>query len=517
MADESKSNDVGFRVGLAEAEGEAFNKIVVYDWFTRGEDRAPPRAGNAVEILVDGEQTWQRVADDLDTARDEVQVATWMCRPDIELTRPEDLAMERPHERADRRFGELVERLAQRGTKIRLLLWGMAYTPITEKWMRRWFWRGKDNIDVVEQDHPSLIGSYHQKTMAIDGRVGYCGGMNLKENDWDTIEHHMFDVRRFPHTADAGRRRETQQRLAPPPFAPRHDLTVRVEGPAVGDLLQNFHDRWSESIEARKRSAVDGAVDRLRSWLGTETEPKLDPPGERPEVQGETLVQIVRTTPEGEDGILGAYFRAIYNARRYIYIENQYFRSPRIGQALAQVLQANPRLRLAVVVRPVAGGEKSRLDPSGYWTAHTMKEIQKARPDFKLTQLLIHEHDAYGELQTLEVDVHAKVMVIDDVWVTVGSANINDRGFKTEGEINAVILDKPLAKDLRLRLMGEHLGRSPNDEAIQSVDDAFDMWEAHGDENPERLASGEVPKSRIHHFIQDAPDKPPFGIGRGVF
>ena len=116
-----------------------------------------------------------------------------------------------------------------------------------------------------------------------------------------------------------------------------------------------------------------------------------------------------------------------------------------------------------------------------------------------------------------EVDVHAKVMVVDDVWLTVGSANINDRGFKTEAEINAVVLDKGLATDLRKRLMAEHLEVDPGDPRLDDVDQSFDLWEHHARENPKRKELGEAPLSRVHHFVQEGPPWPPLFVGSGVF
>ncbi|MBC8069972.1 MAG: hypothetical protein IAG13_16660, partial [Deltaproteobacteria bacterium] len=224
-----------------------------------------------------------------------------------------------------------------------------------------------------------------------------------------------------------------------------------------------------------------------------------------------------RTTPGGESGILKAYYRAIYNARRYIYIENQYFRSPDIGLALAQALALNPRLRLVVVVWPVNEGAVSFVDPSGYYTAKTLAAIRTARPDFELSRLLVPADDADGERRWVPIDVHAKVMIIDDVWVTIGSANINDRGFKTEGEINTVVLDETIATDLRKRLMAEHLGLRSDDPRLVDVDQAFDLWDQHGRENPERRADEREPLSRVHFFVQDAQDRPPFRIGSGIF
>ncbi|MCX4242912.1 phospholipase D-like domain-containing protein [Paraliomyxa miuraensis] len=517
MSTEHADEVVTFKVQLSPTRDGPCNRIVVYDWFSRGEKLAPPRGGNSVEVLVDGEAGWGRVADDLERAEHEIQIATWMCRPDIELRRPLELAVAEPGERGRFRLGEILERRAEAGAKVRLLIWGLVYTPIIDRWMRRWYWRGRDSIDVLEQDHPSIIGSHHQKTMTIDGRVGYCGGMNLKENDWDTCAHVPHDARRCPHTAGSHERRPIAARMRTAPFAPRHDLIVRIEGPAVADLVMNFSDRWRQSVKARRASMFGRLMDSIRRLLGNDDYPEVRPLPMLPPVAGGHWAQIVRTTPGGEDGILGAYVRAIRNARRYIYIENQYFRSPCIGKELRDVLSKNPRLRLAVVVRPVNGGKASLWDPSGYWTAHTLKLIREARPDFELTVIHAWGRDADDRLVWQEVDVHAKVMVVDDVWLTVGSANINDRGFKTEGEINAVVLDRGLAQDLRKRLMSEHLELPLDDPRLDDVDETFDLWEEHGRENPRRMALGEEPCSRVHHFVQEGLARPPFGVGSGVF
>jgi phosphatidylserine/phosphatidylglycerophosphate/cardiolipin synthase-like enzyme len=258
-------------------------------------------------------------------------------------------------------------------------------------------------------------------------------------------------------------------------------------------------------------------VDRLRRRLGGDPAPTVPEPKREQPQAGETWAQIVRTQPGGEGGILKAYYRAIYNARRYIYIENQYFRSPEVGLALAQAIAANPRLRLVVVVWPINEGDVSFVDPSGYYTAKTLQAIRRARPSFELSRLLVTADDAAGDRHWVPVDVHAKIMIIDDVWVTVGSANINDRGFRTEGEINAVVLDEGIAGDLRKRLMAEHLALSPDDPVLDDVDGAFDLWDAHGRENRRLRAAECDPLSRVHYFVQDAQDRPPLGVGSGIF
>lgn len=535
MDDATTPDAVSFTVALADDPLGPSNRVVVFDWFAHPSvpgaltpeatppspeaiaPYSPPRGGNRVEVLVDGEAAWAAVADALEHATQEIQIATWMCRPDSELRRPLADALTEPDARAEQTMGAILERRAHAGARVRLLIWGMVYTPILDRWMRRWFWRGHDNIDVLEQDHPGITGSYHQKTLTVDGRIGFCGGMNIKENDWDTTAHDPWDPRRFPHRSDAWTREAAVRRQSLPPFLPRHDLMVRLEGPAVGDLVLNFAQRWQQSLAARRKSPTARLVDAIRTRLGSDPNVELDAAAPTHAVAGDTWVQIVRTTPGGEDGILAAYERAIRNARRYIYIENQYFRSPAIGEAIARAIVRNPRLHVVVVAWPIKDGEVSFLDPSGYYTAATATAIRTARPDFQLTRLLVAADPAAGGRTWVPIDVHAKVMIIDDEWFTVGSANVNDRGFRTEAEINAVVVDAALATDLRRRLMAEHLLLAADDPRLDDPDAVFALWHAHALANVEARSHEGEPVSRVHYFEQQAPPWPPFRIGPGVF
>jgi phosphatidylserine/phosphatidylglycerophosphate/cardiolipin synthase-like enzyme len=525
---------VEISVGLSHTADGAPNTLVVYDWFSYGAQATPPRGGNEVEVLIDGEAAWSRVHDDLQHAQQEVRLATWMLRADTELLRPIEHTLQPPETRADARFGTLVEQLAARGIPVRVLIWGMTYSPLIDPWLRRWYWRVPANIDVLEHDHPVLIGSHHQKTLTIDGRVGYCGGMNLKENDWDTPDHAVFDPRRSAHHTSPARRRAVAGKRQPSEFPPRHDLVLRIEGPAVGDLDTNFTQRWDRARRAWHRSPVAWIAALWRRLTGRRLPPELQP-RPAPRAKGDTFVQIVRTRPKArggllsappaEDSILDAYRRAIGNARRYVYIENQYFRSPLIGEALAEAIERVPSLRIIVVAWPINDGKKSWFNPSGYWTAHTQNLLRAAQrkhrpthmPQFTLSRVMRWDRDHTNIPTLCQIDVHAKVMIIDDIWLTVGSANINDRGFKYESELNAVVLNAAHATELRCRLMAEHLEIEPDDPRLADVDTAFTLWAEHGSANPDLFDRGKRPMSRVHHFLQEAPPWPPFGIGRGIF
>ena len=74
------------------------------------------------------------------------------------------------------------------------------------------------------------VGSYHQKTAIIDGEIGFCGGMNMKENDWDTRLHQLFDPRRCRFSRPRDFREKVKEFLHPTDHLPRHDFIAEVRG-----------------------------------------------------------------------------------------------------------------------------------------------------------------------------------------------------------------------------------------------------------------------------------------------
>jgi phosphatidylserine/phosphatidylglycerophosphate/cardiolipin synthase-like enzyme len=108
---------------------------------------------------------------------------------------------------------------------------------------------------------------------------------------------------------------------------------------------------------------------------------------------------------------------------------------------------------------------------------------------------------------------------VDDEWLTVGSANINTRGFKYEAEINAAILDKKTARDLRMRLMAEHLKIPPHEaeSKLGDIDAGFQLWEDHCTANEKARKKGQVAVSNVHHFDQKAFKFWRYLVHEGVF
>jgi phosphatidylserine/phosphatidylglycerophosphate/cardiolipin synthase-like enzyme len=188
-------------------------------------------------------------------------------------------------------------------------------------------------------------------------------------------------------------------------------------------------------------------------------------------------VQVARTVPEriynaaprGDFSILESYTRALKSAERFIYIENQFLWSPEIEAVLQDKITNPPspdfRLLLLLPAKPNSGADDTR---------GVLGHLIEADGDHgRLLACTLyaragHIHDP--------VYIHAKIAIVDDNWLTLGSANLNEHSLFNDTEMNIVSHDPELARQTRLRLWAEHLERSigalPSD-PIQAIDD---LW-----------------------------------------
>ncbi len=489
-----ESHEGGRAVSMAvttgpERSARSRNRIVVFDWFSGL--GTPPRAGNAVRTLIDGEAAWGSVACDIEVAARELCISSWFADPDIELERPAALAIANPEQRSRYRLAEIVERLARRGGTTSMLLWNWVGTPLFHPTLRRWALTPDDRVEVLQHSHPSLLGSFHEKTIVIDRQVAYCGGFNLRQNDWDSQEHRVDDPRRNPHALSGWDRRTSEPR-----YPPRHDLTLRLEGPIVADIHENFSRHWNGALRADRR-LLRRWLGNLLAWLaGAGPASRVEPMALPPARAGGVLAQFVRTDPRlrpRQQAIVDVTLRAISNARKLIYIENQFFRSPRVAAAIVEAMRRRPAIDVIVVTNEVFP-PLLELNPFAYWTRDAEETIRAERPEFTLYSLVACGELA-GAVAYRPVFIHAKVMVVDDEWASVGSANINDRSNKSEYEANVAVEDAAFARDLRVRLMAEHLGLAPDDPRLGDPAAAAATWrrlaaENHAARRARRLALG---------------------------
>jgi phosphatidylserine/phosphatidylglycerophosphate/cardiolipin synthase-like enzyme len=182
--------------------------------------------------------------------------------------------------------------------------------------------------------------------------------------------------------------------------------------------------------------------------------------------------------------------RALRSAQRLIYIENQFLWAPEIVSLLAAKLKwpPHPDFRLVVVIpaRANQGQEntKGQLQvladadgDAGRFTASTISAVRDGRAQ--------------------RVYVHAKTAIVDDRWLTIGSANLNGRGLFNDTEANVVTHDARLARSTRLRLWAEHL-QCPVAEVDRDPAEVIDrVWRPKARHERERAEHGEARVSRL--------------------
>jgi phosphatidylserine/phosphatidylglycerophosphate/cardiolipin synthase-like enzyme len=155
---------------------------------------------------------------------------------------------------------------------------------------------------------------------------------------------------------------------------------------------------------------------------------------------------------------------------------------------------------LVVVTNPVAG--PWRLAYGGaYYAARAARTLAALRPGFTLYRLLACGRVG-ARVRYVAVELHAKVMIVDDQWCTVGSANLNERSIHSEFEANVAIEDARFAQRLRVALMAEHLGLGPDDGRLADMAGAAALWRERAAANAAARRAGTLADGLAHPFEQ---------------
>jgi phosphatidylserine/phosphatidylglycerophosphate/cardiolipin synthase-like enzyme len=228
-------------------------------------------------------------------------------------------------------------------------------------------------------------------------------------------------------------------------------------------------------------------------------DPSLPDP-RRPDSVGAVEAQIVRTVPErtyrfaprGEFGVLEAYMRALRSARQFIYLENQFLWSAEIVALLADKLRNPPsadfRIVMLLPARPNNGADTTR----GQLGTLTEADAGSGR----LLAVTINSH---ASAVTQPLYVHAKVGIVDDRWLTIGSANLNEHSLFNDTEMNVVTCDPELVRRTRLELWSEHLARPVADVDGEPAAVIDRLWKPIAEEQLQRRAAGQP---LTHHLMR---------------
>lgn len=487
---------------------------------------------NFVEVLSSGEKSWGRVAEGIRGATNSIHLAFWMLDERLELERDHGESLLDPNKRKKNTLFSLLneKRKVNKHIKIRILLYCFPGSESRAEKVFRWY--GKiGTFEIIFQKHPlryaeksSYLFSWHQKSIIIDNRIAFVSGMNAKENDWDTASHFLFDIRRAPYATTARERMRAvdsiENNVYPVEFnpyldgwlnPPRRDYMAYLKGPAVVDIARNFKERWNYSILLKSNYYEKATVISDFDYVITDDFPKV------------ALVQMIRTIPESilpddegspynlpkESSILDAYLNAINEAKVYIYIENQYFRDQKIATAISLAKSKNPSLDVIIVTKKDYAYE-SRLESfklasiSTYWTAKAFDKIFSVDDKFTFFYLNTSIENDNNNWVVQQIDIHSKIMIIDDKWYTIGSANVNLRSMDYDGELNLSV-ETENAKNIRKEIFSELLGEP----CPENWNDAINLWKKNSSHNGDSLKMGKLetlPKGLVFPFRQLAPN-----------
>ncbi|HVC05421.1 MAG TPA: phospholipase D family protein [Candidatus Acidoferrales bacterium] len=366
-----------------------------------------PSEGNQVDVHIDGAAALPAMAAAVRGARSFVHVAGWTVNPDFAMERTPELVT-------------LRQLLAEAATRVdvRVLVWAGAPVPVMHpsrpeaKQLMDRLVRGTRIRGALDRKNRPMH-CHHEKLIIVDGTLAFVGGIDLTDLAGD-----RFDGPPHDKTTQLG----------------WHDVAASLTGPAVADVAAHFAMRWT---------ATTGES------LPTTTVPAP---------AGSSRVQIIRTVPEktyaalpkGDFSLLEAYSGAIRRAKRLIYLENQFLWSTEIVALLQEKLSRPPtegfRLIMVLPRHPNNGNDDTRGQLS----------ILKAAD--RNNRLLFGTVGTAGR-ERPGVYVHAKVGIIDDEWLTVGSANLNEHSLFNDTEVNLVTDDATLARRVREQLWSEHLAK----------------------------------------------------------
>lgn len=364
--------------------------------------------GNLAHALVD-DALWAPLEETIRTARRSLSLS--------------QLLFESGFKPRATKLADLLEDAARRGVRVRVLANENAVIPDSADELRERYQDTPVDVRALRMT-PNVL---HMKILLADDETVFLIDAPFEQKYVDRASH-LHDL---AHRENA---------------KPLHSVSLRLQGPCVARVADLFEALW-------------------HSAAGTPPGPL--PPRPSGDARDRGLdVELAWSAPAGlvepgaSERILHAYEHAIGHAREYVYIENQYFTSPRIVRALQQALAREPELEVILALNV-------HMDVPTYdsWQAERLDDLGR-------------HHERVGVFamwspgprrrMVRQLYLHSKVGIVDDAWATVGSANLDSISLHEAEEflvpapqnveLNAILRDKEWVTELRRRLWAEHLG-----------------------------------------------------------
>jgi phosphatidylserine/phosphatidylglycerophosphate/cardiolipin synthase-like enzyme/uncharacterized membrane protein YdjX (TVP38/TMEM64 family) len=386
-------------------------------------------------LLVDGEAYFRAFRDVAKVAHRSLLIVGWDIDSRFELLR------ERPTDDLPTALGEFLNSLVRRNKHLHVHIIDWDY-PVIFAPGREWLsglkldWSSHRRVHFHMDKHHPVGASHHQKIVVIDDQVAFVGGLDFTLGRWDTPEHKPDDERRRDLNGDIRQ--------------PYHDVQLMVSGPIAKELGNIARGRWHTATG--RKLAVPSGLDTKDLW-----------PNSVPVEIADAPVGVACTVPKFADqteirDVEHLVLDAIAAARHSIYIENQYFTATRIGDALAKRLTETQGPEIVVLLPQHTVG----------WLSQNTMDVLRERLIRRLNAVDHHNRLRVYSLHVADlgeqcINLHSKVLIIDDQLLRVGSANFNNRsmGLDTECDLAIEARDETRIRSgingMRNRLLAEHL------------------------------------------------------------
>ena len=382
-------------------------------------------------VIVDAADYYRHIRAAMVTAQKRIFIVGWDFDTRIAL----DPAENGKGETLGRFFLNLARDKPER--EIIILKWNFGALkqfmhPSAVVWLVRW-WRTRAINFRFDSSHPPGC-SHHQKIVVIDENLAACGGIDMSGRRWDTSHHRDHEPRRIGPDGK--------------PYMPWHDATMMMRGRIAAQLAELGRERWSTATKAEL-----GAIDICED----------DWPEDLPVMFRDVDIAIARTRaayadlPEVRE-IETLYIDMICAAKHFIYFENQYFASARIAAAIAaRMAEPDPPEIVMVMPRSADGWlEQKAMDGARLKLMRAIGDTDKRNCFRVYVPVTKNGNDIY---------VHAKISIVDDRFLRIGSSNLNNRSQGLDSECDVTIdaaldanVNTPAAMTgLRWRLLAEHL------------------------------------------------------------
>lgn len=391
-----------------------------------------------VRFLIDAEEYYLILREAIKQAQQAVYILSWDIDSSLLLVR------DNYDDGYPPRLGEFLDAVAaaKPDLNIYILNWDFTVLFLLDRELLPIYkldWKTHARVHFKLYDQLPSGASQHQKVVVIDDTLAFVGGLDLTRRRWDTPEH-LPDNRKRDFLGDK-------------PARPHHDVQMLVAGECARTLGNMVRENWLRNTHS-ELPVVD------RRDVGSMWPEQVPADISRVPVGISYTRAKFRDKPDKRQ-IQQLYMDAIKAAKKFIYIENQYFTTPAVGNAMQQRLEAEEGPEIIIVLPECTDGWLSQYTMDVY----RVRLIEKLRQADRYKRLHVYFPDGPG-LAGSPINVHSKLMVVDDDLVTVGSANLNNRSMALDDECNIIVCahNRREVKDsiagFRSRLLAEHLGCS---------------------------------------------------------